>query len=177
MAARLNNDFQFLDVGRQDPSKRDMRTRKHKFVEIYDPFVKEDVEAQSHRCLECGNPYCEWKCPVHNYIPGWLKLVSMNPSPNSSTRVVPPSLRMNIHLAALKSSPPSPLLFVVPLTIIVACAAVAPLKEIRPPDLCVGIVPLAMRVAWSALAFKKYTRAPYAFGASLAVMVAFPAVV
>ncbi|MGB1271957.1 MAG: FAD-dependent oxidoreductase, partial [Endozoicomonas sp.] len=29
-----------------------------------------------HRCLACGNPYCEWKCPVHNYIPDWLKLVS-----------------------------------------------------------------------------------------------------
>ena len=30
---------------------------------------------QAHRCLGCGNPYCEWKCPVHNYIPNWLKLV------------------------------------------------------------------------------------------------------
>jgi len=29
-----------------------------------------------HRCLACGNPYCEWKCPVHNYIPNWLKLVA-----------------------------------------------------------------------------------------------------
>ena len=34
------------------------------------------MEHQAHRCLECGNPYCEWKCPVHNYIPNWLKLVS-----------------------------------------------------------------------------------------------------
>ena len=74
--ARLNNDFQFLDVGRQDPSKKDMDTRKHKFVEIYQPFAKEEVESQSHRCLECGNPYCEWKCPVHNFIPNWLKLIS-----------------------------------------------------------------------------------------------------
>lgn len=21
-------------------------------------------------------PYCEWKCPVHNYIPNWLKLAN-----------------------------------------------------------------------------------------------------
>lgn len=76
MAARLNNVFQFLDVGRQDPSKKDIETRKHKFVEIYQPFTKEEVEGQSHRCLECGNPYCEWKCPVHNFIPNWLKLIS-----------------------------------------------------------------------------------------------------
>lgn len=76
MAARLNNVFQFLDVGRQDPTKKDIDTRKHKFVEIYQPFAKEEVEGQSHRCLECGNPYCEWKCPVHNFIPNWLKLIS-----------------------------------------------------------------------------------------------------
>lgn len=76
MAERLNNDFQFLDVPRQDPAKRDMALRQTKFVEIYDPFSKEQVTDQAHRCLGCGNPYCEWKCPVHNYIPNWLKLVS-----------------------------------------------------------------------------------------------------
>ncbi len=76
MAERLNNDFQFLDVGRVDPSKKDINTRKSKFVEIYHPFSQEEVAVQSHRCLACGNPYCEWKCPVHNYIPNWLKLVS-----------------------------------------------------------------------------------------------------
>ena len=31
---------------------------------------------QADRCLDCGNPYCEWKCPVHNYIPNWLKLAN-----------------------------------------------------------------------------------------------------
>ena len=76
MAARLNNVFQFLDVSRQDPTKKDIETRRHKFVEIYQPYTKEEVASQSHRCLECGNPYCEWKCPVHNFIPNWLKLIS-----------------------------------------------------------------------------------------------------
>jgi len=76
MAERLNNDFQFLDVGRQDPNKKDMRTRKTQFVEIYQPFSEEQAKSQSHRCLACGNPYCEWKCPVHNYIPDWLKLIA-----------------------------------------------------------------------------------------------------
>lgn len=76
MAARLNNTFQFLDVGRQDPAKKDIETRRHQFVEIYQPFAKVEVENQAHRCLECGNPYCEWKCPVHNFIPNWLKLIS-----------------------------------------------------------------------------------------------------
>lgn len=76
MAERLDNNFQFIEVGRQDPHKKNIHTRKHKFVEIYEPFSKTQVENQSHRCLACGNPYCEWKCPVHNFIPNWLKLVS-----------------------------------------------------------------------------------------------------
>jgi len=76
MVDRLNNSFQFIDVGRKDPDKKDIRTRKQNFVEIYKPFTEKQVKHQAHRCLECGNPYCEWKCPVHNYIPNWLKLVS-----------------------------------------------------------------------------------------------------
>ncbi len=76
MSERLNNHFQFLDVGRQDPQKKDISLRREEFVEIYQPFSQDEVSNQAHRCLECGNPYCEWKCPVHNYIPNWLKLVS-----------------------------------------------------------------------------------------------------
>ena len=76
MAERLHNDFQFLDVPRQDPAKKDIEARKTRYEEIYDPFSTTEVENQAHRCLECGNPYCEWKCPVHNYIPNWLKLIS-----------------------------------------------------------------------------------------------------
>jgi glutamate synthase (NADPH) small chain len=73
---RLNNNFQFVDVGRQDPKKKSISTRKKQFVEIYEPFKQEQVNDQAHRCLACGNPYCEWKCPVHNFIPNWLKLAS-----------------------------------------------------------------------------------------------------
>lgn len=76
MAQRLGNDFQFLDVGRKDPDKKDIQTRKTQFVEIYQPFTEDQAAGQAHRCLACGNPYCEWKCPVHNYIPNWLKLIS-----------------------------------------------------------------------------------------------------
>jgi glutamate synthase (NADPH/NADH) small chain len=76
MTNRLSNNFQFLDVGRGDPDKKTLRTRKTQYVEIYNPFTRDQVAEQSHRCLECGNPYCEWKCPVHNFIPNWLKLVA-----------------------------------------------------------------------------------------------------
>ena len=76
MAERLNNNFQFIDVGRQDPRKKALESRKAGFVEIYEPFEQKQAGEQAHRCLACGNPYCEWKCPVHNYIPNWLKLAS-----------------------------------------------------------------------------------------------------
>ena len=76
MAERLNNDFQFIEVGRKDPKKKLLRQRKKEFVEIYEPFKPQQSADQAHRCLGCGNPYCEWKCPVHNFIPNWLKLVA-----------------------------------------------------------------------------------------------------
>jgi glutamate synthase (NADPH/NADH) small chain len=76
MNKRLANNFQFIDVGRGEPDKKTLQTRKQEYVEIYNPFTRGQAAEQSHRCLECGNPYCEWKCPVHNYIPNWLKLVS-----------------------------------------------------------------------------------------------------
>jgi glutamate synthase (NADPH/NADH) small chain len=76
MNKRLANNFQFIDVGRGNPDKKTLQSRKHEYGEIYNPFTKDQVAEQSHRCLECGNPYCEWKCPVHNFIPNWLKLVS-----------------------------------------------------------------------------------------------------
>lgn len=70
------NTFQFLEVGRHDPKKFEAKNRIKGFGEIYESFQQPQAAEQSERCLECGNPYCEWKCPVHNYIPNWLKLVS-----------------------------------------------------------------------------------------------------
>ncbi|WP_462151628.1 FAD-dependent oxidoreductase [Pseudoalteromonas xiamenensis] len=69
------NVYQFIDVQRVDPRKKPISTRKQSFVEIYEPFSDNQVNSQADRCLDCGNPYCEWKCPVHNFIPQWLKLV------------------------------------------------------------------------------------------------------
>ena len=73
---KLENDFQFLDVRRYDPAKKSADERKISFVEIYGEYNQVQASNQAHRCLDCGNPYCEWKCPVHNFIPDWLKLVN-----------------------------------------------------------------------------------------------------
>lgn len=76
MADRLQNHFQFVDVGRKDPEKKGLEARKGAFVEIYEDFKPDQASGQAHRCLSCGNPYCSWKCPVHNHIPNWLELIS-----------------------------------------------------------------------------------------------------
>ena len=72
----MGDVFQFLKQPRRDGDKTEAVVRKHEFREIYALMPAEQAVEQSDRCLGCGNPYCEWKCPVHNYIPNWLKLVS-----------------------------------------------------------------------------------------------------
>ncbi|MEE4216983.1 MAG: FAD-dependent oxidoreductase [Xanthomonadales bacterium] len=71
---RKPDHFAFLEQARRDPDVFPIEVRRSEFREIYKPFSSEDAAAQAERCLDCGNPYCEWKCPVHNYIPNWLKL-------------------------------------------------------------------------------------------------------
>jgi len=72
----IRRRFEFIDRGRAQPHKHSTESRRHDFQEIYEPFKKQQGEAQSERCIACGNPYCQWKCPVHNYIPDWLKLAA-----------------------------------------------------------------------------------------------------
>lgn len=70
------NVYQFVDVERIDPPKKPIMVRKEDFGEIYQPLSQSQTEGQADRCLDCGNPYCEWKCPVHNFIPQWLALAN-----------------------------------------------------------------------------------------------------
>ena len=67
--------LQFLEVPRRDPDKQDAEHRVKHFGEIYGHYDGANAAAQAGRCLQCGNPYCEWQCPVHNYIPNWLELI------------------------------------------------------------------------------------------------------
>ena len=72
----MSNNFQFIQVDRHLADKRDIEQRQSEFVEIYHPNQQPEIESQAARCLDCGNPYCEWKCPLHNYIPNWLQLIA-----------------------------------------------------------------------------------------------------
>lgn len=66
----------FLKIEREAAAKRDTKERQEDFDEIYCSREGDDLQKQASRCLDCGNPYCEWKCPLHNFIPNWLKFVS-----------------------------------------------------------------------------------------------------
>jgi glutamate synthase (NADPH/NADH) small chain len=67
--------FQFLDVPRRVPRPLPVPVRVVTYREISGDFAPTEAAEQAGRCIDCGNPYCEWQCPVHNYIPNWLKLV------------------------------------------------------------------------------------------------------
>ena len=71
--------FQFLDLPRTMPQRIPLELRTSgDWGELYGKFDKPDAQYQAGRCLDCGNPYCSWKCPVHNAIPQWLQLVQEN---------------------------------------------------------------------------------------------------
>src|SRR5690606_24083763 len=72
----MASPFDFLDIPRQDPDKQPATARVHNFGELYGHYAPEAAAAQASRCIACGNPYCEWQCPVHNFIPNWLKLIA-----------------------------------------------------------------------------------------------------
>ena len=67
---------EFLTTERLDPTKRLAVERTRDFGEIYEVFNHYDASSQSERCIQCGDPYCLNKCPLHNYIPQWLKSIA-----------------------------------------------------------------------------------------------------
>src|SRR5579863_2313922 len=72
----VDKTLQFLEFARREPEKLAVADRIQAFNEIYARYEPEVAAQQAGRCLSCGNPFCEWKCPVHNYIPNWLELIS-----------------------------------------------------------------------------------------------------
>ncbi len=68
--------LKFVDIGQQNPPKRDISDRKEDFDEIYKEFLKDRAVQQSSRCSQCGVPFCQVHCPLSNNIPDWLKLTA-----------------------------------------------------------------------------------------------------
>lgn len=68
--------LRFVEVERETPVKRGATERAGDFLEIYRDFVAEKAAEQAARCSQCGVPYCQSGCPLHNNIPDWLKLTA-----------------------------------------------------------------------------------------------------
>ena len=70
--------LKFVDLNLETPKKREVNKRLDDFKEIYDEFINEKAKEQSSRCAQCGVPFCQVHCPLHNNIPDWLKLAAEN---------------------------------------------------------------------------------------------------
>ena len=68
--------LKFVDVERLPPEKRAAEMRRSDFAEIYRNFEKSTAELQASRCSQCGIPFCQVHCPLHNNIPDWLMLTA-----------------------------------------------------------------------------------------------------
>ena len=68
--------LKFTEIDRVNPSKRGVMERIKDFEEVYEVFEEDKAAEQAERCMQCGDPYCHTKCPLHNIIPGWLKQVA-----------------------------------------------------------------------------------------------------
>jgi len=71
-----SDPFAFLNTERELANKRQAEDRCQDFSDIYSKSAQQKLSEQAERCLDCGNPYCQWKCPLHNHIPNWLNLVA-----------------------------------------------------------------------------------------------------
>src|ERR671911_2641535 len=68
--------LQFVRTEKRMPDKREASARRHDFEEIYGEFDQSGAEEQASRCSQCGVPFCQVHCPLHNNIPDWLKLTA-----------------------------------------------------------------------------------------------------
>ncbi len=68
--------LKFVNLGREMPEKRSAAERSEDFHEIYREFAAKKAAEQASRCSQCGVPYCQSHCPLHNNIPDWLRLTA-----------------------------------------------------------------------------------------------------
>ena len=68
--------LKFVSLGKETPEKRPANLRAEDFHEIYRQFAASKAAEQASRCSQCGVPYCQTHCPLHNNIPDWLRLTA-----------------------------------------------------------------------------------------------------
>jgi glutamate synthase (NADPH) small chain len=68
--------LKFVGIKKETPTKLESSERVSNFQEIYKEFIESKASEQASRCSQCGTPFCQVHCPLHNNIPDWLKLTA-----------------------------------------------------------------------------------------------------
>ena len=68
--------LKFVGISKETPAKIKSSERTDNFHEIYKEFIENKASEQASRCSQCGTPFCQVHCPLHNNIPDWLKLTA-----------------------------------------------------------------------------------------------------
>ena len=68
--------LKFVKINKENPHKKSAEQRIKSFDEIYARYAAQKAEEQASRCSQCGVPFCQVHCPLHNNIPDWLKLTA-----------------------------------------------------------------------------------------------------
>ena len=68
--------LKFVERSREMPEKELPAARRRHWDEIYQSFAHDKAAAQAGRCSQCGVPFCQVHCPLHNNIPDWLQLTA-----------------------------------------------------------------------------------------------------
>ena len=68
--------LKFTSINQENPKKTSSKERIKSFKEIYSKYENNIAKEQASRCSQCGIPFCQVHCPLHNHIPDWLKLAA-----------------------------------------------------------------------------------------------------
>ena len=70
--------LKFTEIALENPTKESSNNRRKHFNEIYSKYSQDKAREQAARCSQCGIPFCQVHCPLHNNIPDWLQLAAEN---------------------------------------------------------------------------------------------------
>ncbi|MDA0971859.1 MAG: NAD(P)-dependent oxidoreductase, partial [Proteobacteria bacterium] len=58
--------LRFVGIKKETPAKLESSERTSNFHEIYREFIETKASEQASRCSQCGTPFCQVHCPLHN---------------------------------------------------------------------------------------------------------------
>lgn len=66
----------FMEIDFIEPKHSDVKSRIKNFNEFIQTLSDKDAIAQASRCMDCGIPFCSYRCPLRNNMPDFNQCVS-----------------------------------------------------------------------------------------------------